>query len=175
MVENNKCPKCGSFNVSGISDLSGDGLYRCQDCRTSFGVRNGHHPYADIFVGMEMELHSIRKESFEIKFVGERGNRQFHVSKGDQKDCFIGKMTEEEWRGFAERLFTEVYIDKWKANYFSTRISDGSTWTVNVSFEKKHALSCHGCNGYPAYWNSLISLVSPYLDQCGIEVPCNAD
>ncbi|MBQ0072099.1 MAG: hypothetical protein KBS81_09665 [Spirochaetales bacterium] len=120
---------------------------------------------------MEFELHNIRKEDVAIRFYGDKGNRQYRVTRGSRNDSFVGKLSEEEWSIFAERLFSEVFIDKWKPNYFSSRIHDGSTWTVNVSFEKKHALSFHGCNCYPAYWNCLVDVLSPYCRRCDIEIP----
>ena len=53
-------------------------------------------------------------------------------------------------------------------NFYNSELLDGTTWTLDVTLEKKHALSYRGCNGYPPYWNRLLSLLSPIFDETGI-------
>lgn len=159
------CPKCGGTNVVNGNDNPEDGIYRCLGCKTQFGL-GGKHPLSDLVSSIELDIQGFRKEAVYGRFYGPKDSKQYKIETQNASD-YIGKLTSEQWNTLSSALFEKIYLDKWKSNYFDSTIIDGTRWTITVRFEKKHVLSVHGCNGFPAYWNDMLNLFEEYFVTAG--------
>ena len=75
-----------------------------------------------------------------------------------------------EFRCFCSKLFDDLLISDWKKSWYSMGNGSFVSWDINVSFEKKHTLSIHGCNSLPYYWQELMDLVKPYFSMIDVDI-----
>ena len=146
------CPCCG-----GNRTVENDGgSCRCPLCRTTFRRSDE-----------ECLASSLRSITLDLKRLGEDRIRILISSKKDEGGAVFKVFTQESqtggavsasaWTHIASTLFSSAHFECWKQTSYDPSLSDGMTWTLTVTFERKHAMSCHGCNGYPPYWNDVIS------------------
>lgn len=149
------CPCCG-----GNRTVENDGgSYRCPLCRTTFRRSDE-----------ECLASSLRSITLDLKRLGEDRIRILISSKKREDGAVFKVFTSEsqtdgsvsagEWKEIAESLFLTAHFECWKQTSYDPALSDAMMWTLTVSFERKHSMSSHGCNGYPPYWNDVISSLS---------------
>lgn len=161
------CPRCGGSSVVNATDNLEDGIYRCPNCKTQFGFDEGKHPLSSLVASIELDIQGFRKNAMNARFFGAKDNRQFKITTEGEASGYVSNMTTQEWETLSAKLFEELHLDKWKSNYFDPAIIDGTRWTITVRFEKKHVLSIHGCNGFPAYWNAMLEVFEEYFVKAG--------
>lgn len=158
------CPFCGEKRTVEMEY----GSFRCPLCRTSF-KREDEESLAESFRSLTFDLKKLGGERVRIILSSLRGGevRTYRVFS-ESRAPVSGEMKREDWMKIARTLFVDAHFESWKHTSYDPQLSDGMTWTLTVSFERKHSLSCHGCNGYPPYWNEVIVALSFCLEALGL-------
>lgn len=174
------CPRCGSHKVhqldygakiaSGV-DVSQNCLYKCNACKQEFGTVCGTSLYTSIVRRLTIEINGLYSGTDSVCLVYTKGADSIQYKLTSKKRNLIAKgvISDSDWAGITDKLFNSLYLTGWKSNFYNSDIIDGTTWSIEVNLEKKHALSYHGCNGYPPYWNQLLELIAPVLSEHGID------
>lgn len=174
------CPKCGSSKVmlmdyggleNNSTDLSQKSAYKCRACKQKFGTVSGKSIYSSIVRSISLSIDGTYANtdviSLKLSAIDQIIKYKLSSKKNDVEKR--GTISKELWDEICRALFDEIYLLGWKSNYYNSDLFDGTTWSLNLALEKKHALSYRGCNGYPPYWNKLLSLLSPIFEEHGID------
>lgn len=173
------CPKCGSTKVMQIDyggklemgvDISQNSAFKCKACKQKFGTVCGESEYSSIVKNFYLSINGVyaNKDVIALKISAGDNAIKYKISSEKLGLDKKGTVSADYWKSFCFSLFNELYLTGWKSNFYNSELLDGTTWTLDVTLEKKHALSYRGCNGYPPYWNRLLSLLSPIFDETGI-------
>lgn len=159
-----KCPRCGSLEaVSNVepensSNNSQDPAFRCHACRVEFGTVSGKSSFSSIVSEVILDINGLYTDQVNITCSNKKRGYVYQITSKKHNIDKKGEIPLEVWNEICEGLFDECYLSSWKKYWYNPDIIDGTIWNLEVRFDKKHALSFHGCNGYAPYWNQLLEL-----------------
>lgn len=162
-----KCPVCGYSDAELLSE--GRNLYRCRKCRHSYADRDGSI-YPPIVKKFEMGVTGFFCDKLHLVLTDARWGIDCMVSSEKQDRTVLFNIDNSEFRCFCSKLFDDLLISDWKKSWYSMGNGSFVSWDINVSFEKKHTLSIHGCNSLPYYWQELMDLVKPYFSMIDVDI-----
>lgn len=164
-VKYNCCPRCGSLRIEETTEKKGTTQYKCCDCRSRFGDENEAKGYADLLVRFLVEIKDVLGNKIFLKLTKSIDDYKYYLKIGRSKG-YEGDLDSSFWDELAENLFVECSFHKWNESYFGTMGNYGLVWDMEASFERRHTLSAHGCNSFPVYWEKVVSLILPLLEEC---------
>lgn len=170
-----KCPRCGSKEgVASIDAGASDNMsqlpaYRCKDCRVEFGTVCGKSSFSPIVQEVIFDVNGLYTDQIRITCSKKKKGYVYQITSKKYNIDKKGDISDELWNRICEGLFDDCYLLSWKKYWYNPDIIDGTLWNLEVSFEKKHTLSFHGCNGYAPYWNQLLSLFSFMFEEVELD------
>ncbi len=158
------CPCCGENRIM----ESENGVFRCPFCRTSFR-RDDEECLASSFRNLTFDLKKLGEDRVRIMLLSQKNGegKLFRVFVADRPPV-SGDLSADDWRRIASVIFCKAHFECWKQTSYDPDIVDGMMWNLTVSFERKHSMTCHGCNGYPPYWNDVIEALAFSFEAAGL-------
>ena len=165
------CPKCGGYEVAHIEENGENAeTYYCKACNSAFKKPNGDSIYPSLIKGIALDIKGFFTNSVSIKMQYNDTSIKYSISSKEDHIDYHGICTGDEWNKLSNNLFNECYLNSWKHNYYSPKLIDGTSWYLEVKLKRKHALQFHGCNGFPPYWNKLLSTFEPLFKKAGVSI-----
>lgn len=159
------------YILGGCSVTLGDPKWSCSKCHKTFGrglfssgfVSTLTFRFTSFFCSDELyHIDFLLKEKTIIRVSNNSGQKVSLPSELDSNtiqnynDVQEKKFTDEEWKKILRKL-DRLYLFSLRRNMTNKHISDGSTWSLEISTFGKD-IDVQGVNKYPIYWDKIISL-----------------
>ncbi|GAB2323375.1 hypothetical protein IRB23M11_09950 [Alkalibacterium sp. m-11] len=165
------CPYCGQAEAEENSgETQAASKYICQVCGQSFGgAKDSPELHCDeVFFshgGFFSGYQSIRIEDRD-------GYADLTVSPPFSKTdggTVRFRIMLSEWMTIKKTLFYYLFVLDWKDEYNDSAILDGTKWELRLIFDDRESVKSVGSNDFPALYDDLVELFTPYFDQGAFE------
>lgn len=166
MVNNFKCPYCGSETIRVSEDVETNGKYVCETCGKIFGLKsnktmNECHTFYFTIGGFH--------EGFKSILIEERDSYADVTLTPPISVSIDGEMklriTLNEWQAIKDTLFHELFLLSWDEEYYDPYILDGTQWELKLKFDDRKNYEISGSNVFPELFNDLLNYLNPYFEQ----------
>ncbi|SDJ61876.1 hypothetical protein [Alkalibacterium thalassium] len=165
------CPYCGQEETEeNCGEAQAARKYICQVCDQSFGGTKD-----------SPELHCDEVYFSHGGFFS--GNQSLRIEERDgYADLTVSSPFSEteggdvrfrimlcEWMVIKTTLFYDLFVMDWQEAYNDPTILDGTQWELKLTFDDRESVKSVGSNAFPALYDDLLELFTPYFDQGAFE------
>lgn len=170
-MSDKRCPYCGQAETEeNCGEAQAARKYICQVCDQSFGGTKD-----------SPELHCDEVYFSHDGFFS--GNQSLRIEERDgYADLTVSSPFSEteggdvrfrimlsEWMAIKKTLFYDLFVMDWQEAYNDSTILDGTQWELKLTFDDRESVKSVGSNAFPALYDDLLELFTPYFDQGAFE------
>ena len=82
-------------------------------------------------------------------------------TRPDTQPPYERLMTETEWEGLLDQLYTQLYLHEWGVIFVDRNNPDGERWELTITFTGDRKRVYRGIGGFPPYWEELKETLLP--------------
>lgn len=170
-MSDKRCPYCGQAETEENSEETQTASkYVCQVCGHSFGGTKDspeQHCY-EVYFSQGGFFSGYQS----VKVIERDGYADLTVSPPFSETdggSVRFRIMLSEWMTIKKTLFYDLFVLDWQEAYNDSAILDGTQWELKLTFDNRESVKSVGSNDFPALFDELTELFTPYFDQGAFE------